>query len=356
MRKEAVLVTASGSIIGEGIIKCLKLANSVTDRTFTYEIVVADMRADAAGLYRGDRGEILPAPQDESRYYDTLSSVCRKYSIRGIFCGSDEELLPMARLASRIENETSAKVISNPPSVLEVSVDKWKTFEFLKKKGLDCPETCLAEDRNELVEKLGFPLIVKPRTGHGSLGLYLVRNQEETELALKKIRKAHGDPIVQEYLRGKDAEFTTGIAVSESTLKVLSSIVMRRRLKHGQTYKAFVEDIEPVRTAAENVALSLGCQGPLNVQSRLVGSQSKTFEVNPRFSASCPIRAVSGVNEPDIIFRDQVLKEKVAQQAKYKKLVALRYWNELFVPLETYQKASTSGVISGRESFIPEYF
>lgn len=354
MSNEAVLVTATGSIIGEGIIKCLKLANAKGNSGFSYFIVSADMRADAAGLYRGHRAEIIPSPEDES-YHEVIASLCAKHSIRAIFCGSDEELLPLARLAPQIEKETGAKVIATALSALEVAVDKWKTYNFLKSAGIPCAESSLPENRVEFVEKFGYPLIIKPRSGHGSQNLFITRNTEETDSALKSIQQAGGDPIAQQYLPGEDKEFTTGVVISAKRRTVLSSISMRRTLKHGQTYKAFVEDSEPVRRSSEKAALALGGSGPINIQSRLVEEESKVFEINPRFSASCPIRAFSGVNEPDIVFRDQVLNEEVLRP-EYEKLVGLRYWNEVYIPLKAFKIASDTGQVDVSQSSVPDYF
>ena len=356
MEKQPVLVTATGSIIGEGIIKCLKLANRSRQVSFAYEIVAGDMRPDAAGLYRGHAAELIPSPEDELKYLDALSKICKKYSIRAIFCGSDEELPTLARQADQIERETGAKVITNPLPVIAIATDKWKTFQLLKKSGLDCAESSLLENRGDFVEKFGFPLIVKPRSGHGSQNIVLVGNAEELDSALKAIRFTGGDPMIQEYLPGDDAEFTTGVVTSRKNMgRVLSSISMRRMLKHGQTYKAFIEDVEPVRVSSEKAALVLGAVGAVNIQSRLVNGASKVFEINPRFSASCPIRAVSGVNEPDTVFRDQIRMEDVSPP-EIKKLVGLRYWNEVYVPYETFERASKSGQVRGNESFIPDYF
>ena len=49
-----VLVTAAGSIVAQGIIKSLKLAQR-------YNIVAADMSPLAAGLWRCDSGILVPA-------------------------------------------------------------------------------------------------------------------------------------------------------------------------------------------------------------------------------------------------------------------------------------------------------
>jgi len=354
MAKEAVLVTATGSIIGEGIIKCLKLANA-NSRTFAYEIITADIRADAAGLYRGHIAELIPSPQDELVYCDALARVCRKYSVRAIFCGSDEELLPLARLRSRIEKETCSKVLTNPLPTLQIAIDKWKTYHKLKNSGLDCAESALPENKEEFVRKFGYPLIVKPRTGHGSQNLFLSRNSDEINFAIRSIRDSGGDPILQEFLPGEDAEYTTGVVMSARKGSVLSSISMRRKLKHGQTYKAFIEKAEPVKISSEKAAGVIGGVGPVNVQSKLVDGKSKVFEINPRFSASCPIRAFSGVNEPDIVFRDQVMNEEIIFP-KYRRLIAMRYWNEVYVPLESYELASKTGRVDVEDSFVPDYF
>ena len=136
---------------------------------------------------------------------------------------------------------------------------------------------------------------------------------------------------------------------------VLSSISMRRKLKHGQTYKAFIENIESVRRSSEKAALVVEGRGPVNVQSRVVKGVSKVFEINPRFSASCPIRAVAGVNEPDIVFRDQVLKERI-HPPEYRNLVALRYWSEVYVPQSAFENAAATGQVDVRESFVQDYF
>jgi carbamoyl-phosphate synthase large subunit len=356
LEKQVVLVTATGSIIGEGLVKCLKLANTTHIDYFSYEIVTVDMRSDAAGLYRGHFAELIPSPREESKYLQVLERLCKKYSVRAIFCGSDEELFSLAKLAPVIEKETGAKVISNPPSTLQIAVDKWKTFQFLAKAGLDYAKSSLPENKMEFVDKIGFPLIVKPRSGHGSLNLFFANNLGELDFALQSIERAGGEPLIQEYLPGDDAEFTTGVVMSgRKTGLVLSSISMKRRLKHGQTYKAFVEDEESVRQSCEKTAIAIGATGPINVQSRLVNGESKAFEINPRFSASCPIRAMAGVNEPDIVYRDQVLKEDVPFPSP-KKIVGLRYWSEVYVPLNTFNRASKEGLVRVEESVVPDYF
>ena len=65
---------------------------------------------------------------------------------------------------------------------------------------------------------------------------------------------------MQEYLKGDDSEFTTGITISHDG-KVMSSISMKKTLKSGQTYKAFIDNYKDIRKSAEQVAIKIGGNG-----------------------------------------------------------------------------------------------
>ncbi len=82
--------------------------------------------------------------------------------------GADEELQTLESSREKIEAETGAVVISNSAEVISVGTDKWKTYRLLKKKGLPFAESALPGQRKEFLREFGFPVVVKPREGHGS--------------------------------------------------------------------------------------------------------------------------------------------------------------------------------------------
>ena len=88
----AVIVTASGTVVGQGIIKCLRLANSNDLGPVSYKITATDASPLAAGLYRGDSGIVVPSGSD-SGYVDSIVGVAQKTGASAVFVGSDEELL-----------------------------------------------------------------------------------------------------------------------------------------------------------------------------------------------------------------------------------------------------------------------
>ena len=352
--KATVLVTAAGGIVSQGIIKSLKLSNMKKDHHVMYEIVASDINAQAAGLYRSDVGILVPQPSSPD-YVESIIKICKEQNVQAVFVGSDEELLPVAFAKEKIEKETGAVVLINTLSVISTGIDKWKTFEFLKKNDLPCAESSLPENKEKFIEEHGFPLVVKPREGHGSLHFYIVNNKDEMEQAISAIQKIKWRPIIQEYLHGENVEFTSGVTVDKTGKNIMSSISMRKTLKQGQTYKAFIEGFEDIRKSAEETALKFGCRGSINIQTKMIENKSKIFEINPRFSATCPIRAVAGINEPDIIFRNFVLGEQIKIDT-YQKLVCMRYWNEVYVPYSTYEKTNRMKKVTSSDSFIPNYF
>ena len=358
MKKANVLVTAAGSILAQGIIKSLKLANiSKKNIPVKYRIIATDMNAQAAGLYRCDGGILVP-PASSPNYIDSIVKISKEQNICAIYVGSDEELLAIGRARKQIENETEAKIMINPIEVITIARDKWKTFEFLKANNIPNTESSLPEDNQRFIEEFGFPIVVKPREGYGSLHFYVVNSRKEMEYAISKIQKVGWHPLLQEYLKDDNVEFTSGVTVDRSGKYIMSSISIRKIIKHGQTYKAFIDDFEYIRKSAEEAALRLGARGSVNIQAKLVEDKPKVFEINPRFSATCPIRSVAGINEPDIVFRNRVLGEDIKKIDKYQKLICLRYWNEVYIRYSTYQKTSNTGRIDANNSnsFILNYF
>jgi carbamoyl-phosphate synthase large subunit len=354
MLRETVLVTSAGSVVAQGIIKSLNLANKEKNNPVKYQIIGADMSPDAAGLYRADSGIIIP-PAGSADYTDYLIKICKRREIRAIFVGSDDELLTIAFAQSQIERESATKVLVGPFDLISKARDKWQTFEFCQTNNLPHAASALPSDREEFAREFGFPLVVKPREGYGSVYFNIIKNKEELDFSIKAIESAGWHAVIQEFLSGE--EFTTGVTIDTSGKKIMSSISIKKIIKHGQTYKAFLDDFGIVRESAEEFARKLGAKGAVNIQAKLQGDRPIIFEVNPRFSATCPMRAVAGVNEPDIVFRNTILKEEINVKT-YRKLFCMRYWNEVYVPMPTYDETIAKGETTKDEnhSFIPNYF
>jgi carbamoyl-phosphate synthase large subunit len=349
-----VLVTAVGGIVAQGIIKSLKLANLSDNSVVKYRITAGDMSAQAAGLYRCDNGILLPSATSTD-YIESILKIARDEDMDAIYIGSDEELLIIGNSKKRIESESKAKVLSSPIDVLTTARDKWKTFLFLKENNLPVAESALPADDEKFVKEFGYPIVVKPREGYGSLYFYLVHCKSEMQQAISNIQKAGWHALLQEYLNENNAEYTSGVTIDRFGKYVMSSVSIQKILKNGQTYKAFIDDYKEVRRSSEEAALKLGARGAINIQAKLIENKPKIFEINPRFSATCPMRSVAGINEPDIVFRNSVLGEEIKVRS-YSRLVCMRYWNEVYTDFPTYENLTSTGTLGANDSFTVNYF
>jgi carbamoyl-phosphate synthase large subunit len=136
-------------------------------------------------------------------------------------------------------------------------------------------------------------------------------------------------------------EYTAGVIAFKGQNPV--SIVMRRDLRDGNTYRAYVNDYPELNAMAQKVALALGVYGPVNFQFRIdKEGVPKIFEINARYSGTTPLRARAGFNEVELALRHLVLGEPIAQP-EVKKVTFLRYWDDLMIESDKLLRSNGGG-------------
>lgn len=358
MKEINVMVTSVGGIVGQGIIKSLKYHNNYTKKKkYKYSILGTDLSYDACGLYRINKFSIISKPTSKN-YIKSLIDLCNKNDIDIVLPGSDVELPVISENQEILENKTKAKIVTNQKNIVDLCRDKYSTFQFLRENKLNYIPTCLPEEVDSFLKDYRFPLVAKPREGFGSKLIYIAGNLEELSFAVKTIKHYGWKPIIQKYLKNDNEEYTTGITVDKEGKLIMSSITMKKILKHGQTYKAFIDKYPKIKNICKIIVNKLGAVGPINIQSRIDDDDKKVkvIEINPRFSASTPMRAVAGVNEPDLLIRNLLFNEKI-KILQYRSLVCLRYWNETYLDLTQFQRIKTGKTaIKNVKSETFEYF
>jgi carbamoyl-phosphate synthase large subunit len=326
-----VLVTGSGALLGQGIIKSLRASPHVG------RIVGADLSPLAVGLWIVDCARLVPrftAPD----YVDELVRIAREERVHAILCGTDLEVPVFAHNRERIEAATGAKVVVSAPEAVAIADDKWLTVQFLRGHDFEAPRSALADGAEALARDVGFPLIVKPRVGAGSVGLVKATNEDELLRAMAK-----GGMVAQECLLPDDEEFTVGALVTEGRCR--SVVTLRRTLRHGNTHTAICDDFPDVSAFVREVAEKLpGAHGPINFQLRRTDRGPVIFEINARFSGTTPLRAEVGFNEVEAMLRHEVHGEPIPEP-QLKRTLIVRLMTEVLVPLEEYEElAKTSKV------------
>lgn len=328
-----VLVLGVGGNVSQGIQKALSIAS------LPLRVLAACITADAPGLYLADRAYISPlAASDE--FIPWLRETCLREGIDAIMSGSEQVLETLAPHASRLRAETEAVSIVSSEGVLDIGRDKLRTCHWLESEGLPVPGYAHFGDLaavRRLVDRCGFPLIAKPRLGKGSDAILTIRDEQHLEevVAATQMLLPHlvTDMVLQQHLGTARDEYTAGCFCDRDGV-LHGTIVMRRRLHTGTTAAAELGEFPDVRAAAAAIASRLRALGPCNVQLRVHEGKAIAFEINPRFSGTSALRARMGFNEVEAALRHFVLGEPVSGLDGGGRGVALRYWNEVYVPAD----------------------
>ncbi len=337
--KATIMVTGTGgSGVGEGIVKALKLASP------NYRILASDVVPLSAPLFRADKGFLVPFAS-EKNYTQHMIAICKTEGVKAIVPGSVPEIKRISEDRHMFQESGIVPVI-NPRAAIDVGLDKWKTYEFLRKNGFGCPITALPDAIDELVRETGFPLLVKPRSGYGSRGVFAAENKQELSFFIRYLQRLGLDPLIQQQLSAEGREYTVGVVVFRSG-KLGGSISMQREMKSGFSYRMIVEDFAEVRKYAEAIALKLRAEGSINVQCIMTDDGPSPFEINPRFSGTTPVRAACGFNEVDAVVRNFLWGEEVGKLTYRKGLAVVRYLDEIYVERESLQSLETKKSVEG---------
>jgi carbamoyl-phosphate synthase large subunit len=331
-----VLVTGAGALLGQGIIKSLRMPS------LQYEIIAVDPDPRSVGLYWADRSYLIPLATDPA-YLNRIRSILAAERPDAVLIGTDVELMVFAENRSALEAEFNTKIIVCSPEVVAIADDKWLTYQFLKDNSFPHPKSALPDGLPDLLRECDFPLVVKPRVGARSMGVHVVKTEAELQAALTEVPNA----VIQESVATNEDEYTSGIVLSDGSPKAI--VTMRRDLRDGNTYRAYVQPHSPFDETLLQIATRLGGLGSINFQYRSDRGTPKIFEINARFSGTTPFRAAAGYNEVDAVLRHFVLGEPIPLPA-LRPITILRYWEEIVIEPESVAELAT-----GRGPLQPHY-
>jgi carbamoyl-phosphate synthase large subunit len=328
-----ILVTGTGGGAGQSVLKALQVSD--------YRVIACDSEVLATGLYTTGKGYVIPYANSPS-FIGRLLEICESEGVRLLFPGLDAELPILAQAKAKFAKHGVTLVVSDE-SVVHISDDKLATVDFLKAQGLPFPQTWTLCDFAS--EASPFPLVLKPKVGGArSKGVRVIK----TETELEKARAELDDTafVVQEMIDGP--EYTCGTVTVNG--HCAGAIVMRRILRDGDTYKAFVERDAMLEAFVTDVANRLQPFGPCNIQLRIRDGAPYIFEFNGRCSGTTYCRALAGFNEPKMI-ADFILKG--TQPAfEVRPITVLRYWKELVVNNEIVAACETNREVNMRAGLL----
>lgn len=318
MKKLNILVTGSGGGgHGQQIIKALKLSK------LNFNLITTDVTEISVGKMVGDKFHVLPFASDPD-YIQRLLKICKSEKIDVLFHGSEPELKKISKFRDIFIN-LGIYIPINSERVIDICMDKNKTVDFLSENNLNYPKSFKVSKGFDLSSIKDYPLVLKPSIGGGgSQFTFIAQNLKELKIYNDILLENFHTYLIQEYIGNYENEYTIGV-LHDHQGRYVNSISTRRIIHSGlgtnikvknKTKKTelgeyliissgisqgYVSQDKLICDQAIEVADKLDSRGPLNLQCRLVNDKLYVFEVNPRFSGTSYIRALMGLNEPEIM-------------------------------------------------------
>lgn len=204
---------------------------------------------------------------------------------------------------------TTARSIDN-------AEDRDKFSAMLDRIGVDQPEWSALtsmEDVKTFIDKVGFPVLVRPSYVLSGAAMNVCFNQEELERFLKMaatVSKKHPVVISKFMLNTKEIEMDAVAKDGEIIAYAISEHVEFAGVHSGDAtiqfpaQKLYVETVRRIKKISGQIARELHISGPFNIQYLARENEIKVIECNLRASRSFPfVSKVLKINFIDIATR-----------------------------------------------------
>ena len=137
----------------------------------------------------------------------------KKVLDKEITSGNYDVVFPMLEPSTDVclQNEETyrryVKIIAAPKEAFEKAYNKQQTMLACMDNNIPCPITKRdTESLEEYINKVGYPIAVKPRKGTGSIGFHCIRNKDEFDQLLNKGFVVE-DNIIQQYISQTETQY-----------------------------------------------------------------------------------------------------------------------------------------------------
>lgn len=265
-------------------------------------------------LQRSDGYFISPLIYSEN-YIHSIINFCLNHNIKAVISLFDIDLLILAKYENEFK-KNNIDLILAPYEFVYICNDKYETYKFLNKIGISTPKTYknIFEVEQALLKKeISFPIIIKPRWGMASIGIYKIYDIEELLFLSKRCKKeifesylkyeskqTEDEPIIyQEIINGKEY----GIDVLNNLSGEFISCFAKQKvsMRSGETDLGLT--IDPISFVETSKIISKFShhRGLLSVDCFKNENGIHVIEMNCRISGHYPLSYLAGFNYPQIL-------------------------------------------------------
>lgn len=280
------------------------------------EVHVANSSDISPAFQVADYSVVSPLIYDKE-YIPFLKRYCLDNKIDAIVSLFDIDLPILAQSKSEFE-EIGVKIIVSSKDVIDICNDKWKTFTYMTDKGFLVPKTYISiQEAHKAISDgiLQYPVMVKPRWGMASIGVYEAENDNELDMLYNKvisnIKKSYlhfeseqeidQAVIIQEKIAGQEY----GLDIINDLEGIYQNTIVKKKIamRAGETDCAeTVNDLDLIEMG-KKISITLHHIANLDVDVFLKDGKAYILEMNARFGGGYPFSHMAGVDLPTAIVK-----------------------------------------------------
>jgi carbamoyl-phosphate synthase large subunit len=280
MNQIALLFSSAGRRVE--LIQCFRIA--AKDIGIELKVIAIDMDPLwSPACQMADQSYRVPHCND-SGFINQVASICKKHNVSLIIPTIDTELIVYSN-SKEYFGEIGTKVMVSSEEFVRISRDKEATAKILSINGVQTPLTWSVNEAIEGGACMTFPLILKPKAGSSSKGIYIINNKDE----LYEKAKQGNNYALQEICTGR--EFTINCFYDHSGACVASVPHYRKFVRDGEVCFAETERVRDFTDIAHRFSeIFKGIYGSICYQAfQSEEGMVKVFEINARFGGGYPI-------------------------------------------------------------------
>ncbi|MGN0659472.1 MAG: carbamoyl-phosphate synthase large subunit [Emergencia sp.] len=292
---EKILVVGSGPIrIGQGIefdYCCVQGVRALKE--LGYESIIINNNPETVSTDFDTSDKLYFEPL----HTDDVMNVIKQERPEGVILqfGGQTSLNLASKLAAR-----SIRILGTQNKYIDLAEDREKFSDLLDILDIATPKGCAVrtqEEAFEAVQRLGYPLVVRPSFVIGGRAMQVVYSDEELLKYLKEaVRLSHEHPVlIDKYVEGKEIEVDAVADGDDVLIPGIMEHIERTGVHSGDSctvyppYSLPESVIEELIADTKRIAKALHVVGFVNIQYAWDGDRIYVIEVNPRASRTVPI-------------------------------------------------------------------
>ncbi|MBL4694645.1 carbamoyl-phosphate synthase (glutamine-hydrolyzing) large subunit [Candidatus Gracilibacteria bacterium] len=225
-------------------------------------------------------------------------------------------------------HKAGVKILGTSPENIDRAEDRHKFSGMLDEQGIDQPqwqELAQMEDVFGFVDKVGFPVLVRPSYVLSGAAMSVAYDRDALETFLGKAVKISKDApvVVSKFETGaKEIEVDAVAHKGEVVIYAIAEHIENAGVHSGDAtivlppQKLYMETIRRVKSITKKIAKELDISGPFNIQFLAKNNRVMVIECNLRSSRSFPFSSkVTGYNFIEIA-TESMLKASTGKASK----------------------------------------